>query len=73
MDTRPQQSKRREAALSSLNAAIDTVNVVKEALSMTPATAALGPVSVVLTMIKVGFFQRPVFIDCWLRAVYRNP
>ena len=71
MGTRPQRSMHREAALSSLNAAIDTVNVVKEALGMTLGTTALCPVSVVLTMIKVGF-QVPIRVRRLLANVYRN-
>ena len=53
MDTKSQQ--RREGALSSLNMAIEAMNLAKELSSLTPAKAVFGSVSVVLTMIKVGF------------------
>jgi len=55
MATKFQQRKRRDVALSSLNAAIDAVNVMKEATSITPAPAVFGTVSVLLTMIRVRF------------------
>jgi len=53
MDTKSQQ--RREGTLSSLNMAIEAMNLAKELSSLTPAKAVFGSVSVVLTMIKVGF------------------
>ena len=59
MDPNPQRPKRRDRILSSLNAAIDAVNVAKDALSPTPAKAACGTVSVILVMIRVG----PLFIS----------
>ena len=55
MDASSQRPKERDGALSSLNAAIEVINIAKDALSMTPAKAALGSVSVILTMIRVGF------------------
>lgn len=55
MDTNAPQPKRRDNVLTSLNVAIDVVNIAKDALSMTPAKAACYSVSVILTMIKVGF------------------
>ena len=55
MDTKAQRQKRRDTVLSSLNAAIEALNIVKDVLSMTPAKAALGSVTVILTMIRVGF------------------
>ena len=54
MDPRPQRPKRRDTVLSSLNVAIETMNIANDALSMTPAKAALGSVTVILTMIRVG-------------------
>ena len=54
MDARPQRPKRRDATLSSLNTAIEAVNIAKDILSMTPATAALSTVSVILVAIRVG-------------------
>ena len=55
MDTRAQRRKRRDTTLSSLNAAIEALNIAKDVLSLTPAKAALGSVTVILTMIRVGF------------------
>jgi len=53
MDANSQRPKRREVVISSLNAAIDALNIVKEAMDMTPVKAAFGSVSVILTMIRV--------------------
>jgi len=55
MATKPQRPKHRDVALSSLNAAVETLNLVKESASVTPAKAIFGTVSVVLTMIRVSF------------------
>ena len=55
MDMRAQRRKRRDTTLSSLNAAIEALNIVKDVLSLTPAKATLGSVTVILTMIRVGF------------------
>ena len=55
MDSRSRQQRRRDTALSSLNVAIETTNITNGALRMTPANAALGSVTVILTMIRVGF------------------
>ena len=60
MASNPQQQKRRDNALSSLNVAIDALNITKDILSGTPAKAVCGPVSVILTMIKVRSFFRCV-------------
>jgi len=53
MTTESQQPKRQEGALSSLNVAIDIVNLAKEVSNVTPATAAFGSVTILLTMIRV--------------------
>ena len=53
MDSKSQ--RRRDGALLSLNVAIEAVNLAKEISSITPAKAVFGSVSVVLTMIRVGF------------------
>jgi hypothetical protein len=63
MIAKSQRQKRRDATLSSLNATIEAINVAKDALSMTPAKAALGSVSIILSMIRVGF-PRSVLVDC---------
>ena len=55
MNTKSQRPKRPDAIFSSLNAAIDAMNIAKDVLGMTPAKAAFGTVSVILTMIRVGF------------------
>ena len=53
MATKPQESKARDGLLSSLNTAIDALNLAKEISSATPAKAVFGSVSALLTMIKV--------------------
>jgi len=53
MAAKSQRPKGRDSALSSLNVAIDFLNLAKEASSITPAKAAFGTVSILLTMIKV--------------------
>jgi len=55
MDTKSQQPKGRDSILSSLNVAIEAVNLAKEISSVTPAKAVFGSVGVLLTMIKVRF------------------
>ena len=55
MAAKPQRSKGRNGTLSSLNVAIEALNLAKEAASFTPAKAAFGSVSILLTMIRVGF------------------
>ena len=57
MATKSQRQKRREVTLSSLNAAIEALNIMKEATSITPAPAVFGTVSVLLTMIRVRSFS----------------
>ena len=47
------RQKRQENALALLNGAIEALNLAKEISSATPAKAAFGSVSVLLTMIKV--------------------
>jgi len=55
MATKSQQPKGRDGALSSLNMAIDALNLAKEVSSITPAKAVFGTVSILLTMIRVRF------------------
>ena len=62
MDTNVRQQKRRDIALSSLGAAIETLNLAKEISSITPAKAVFGSVSIILTTIKVSFLLRHL---CW--------
>ena len=54
MDPNEQRPKRQDGVLSSLNAAIDAMNIAKDVMNITPAKAVFGCVSVVLTMIRVG-------------------
>jgi len=58
MATESQQPKNRERTLSSLNVAIDIVNLAKEVSDITPAKAAFGTVSILLTMIRVRLLFR---------------
>ena len=53
MATKHQRPKGRDAVLSSLNMAIDALNLAKELSSITPAKAVFGSVGILLTMIKV--------------------
>jgi hypothetical protein len=53
MDAKSQ--RRQDVTLSSLNVAIEVMNLAREIASITPAKAVFGSVSVVLAMIKVSF------------------
>jgi len=53
MDAKTQRPKDREGAISALNVAVEALNLIKEVASVTPAKAAFGSVSVLLTMIRV--------------------
>jgi len=53
MATKSQQPKGRDGALSTLNVAIEAMNLAKEVSSITPAKAVFGSVSILLTMIRV--------------------
>ena len=57
MTPKSQQSKARDGVLSTLNVAIETLNLAKEISSITPAKVAFGSVSALLTMIKVRFLN----------------
>jgi len=57
MAAKPQRLKERDGILSSLNLAIEAMNLAKEVTSVTPAKAVFGTVSVLLTTIRV----RPPF------------
>jgi len=57
MEPNARRQKRRETLLSSLDVAIETLNIAKEIASITPAKAVFGSVSVILAMIKVGGFR----------------
>jgi hypothetical protein len=56
MDANSQRQKGRDDALSSLNMAVDAINLAKDIVDIAPAKAAFGSVSALLTMIRVRFF-----------------
>ena len=56
MDSKSQ--RRRDGALSLLNAAIEAMNLAEDDPSMTPAKTIFGSVSAVLTTIRVSFLLR---------------
>jgi len=60
MQANSQQPKGRDGTISSLNIAIEGLNLAKELSDITPARAVFGSASVLLTMIKVRF---PLFCD----------
>jgi len=68
MDMKSERPKRQDNALSSLNVAIEATNITREVLSITPAKAVCGSVSVVLTMIGVRFLLVRL-IDCGLKHI----
>jgi hypothetical protein len=51
-----QRPKERDGALSSLNLAIDAVNLAKDIVDIAPAKIVFGFVSFILTRIKVCSF-----------------
>lgn len=53
MTPKPQGPELEDHIISSLDVAIDALNITKEILSITPAKAVCGSVGVVLTMIRV--------------------
>jgi len=55
MSAKSKRPEGRAGVLSSLNVAIDDLNLAKAASSITPAKATFGSVSVLLTEIRVGF------------------
>ena len=60
MTDKSKRPKGRDGVLSLLNVAIDGLNLAKELSSVTPAQAAFGSVTVLLTMIRVSFL---IFCD----------
>jgi len=54
-----QRQKRRDTTLSSLNAAIEALDFMKEATTITPAPAVFDTVSALLTTIRVRFPSSP--------------
>ena len=55
MTDKSQRPKGRDGVLSSMNMAIDGLNLAKEISGVAPAKAVFGSVAVLLTMIKVCF------------------
>ena len=55
MDPKSQRQKGRDRVLSSLNVAIEALNLAKDAAGIAPAQAAFSSVSALLTMIRVHF------------------
>jgi hypothetical protein len=58
MDPDTQRQKRQHNVISWLNVTIEAMNLAKEVSSITPAKAVFASVSVILTMVRVGFFLR---------------
>ena len=54
MTDKSQQPEGQDGVLSTLNVAIDTLNLAKEVASITPAKAAFGSVAILLAMVRVG-------------------
>ena len=54
MTDKYQQPKGQDGVLSTLNLAIDGLNLAKEVASVTPAKAAFGAVAILVTMIRVS-------------------
>jgi len=55
MHANSQRPEGRDRTISSLNIAIEGLNLAKELSDITPAKAVFGSASVLLTMIKVCF------------------
>ena len=55
MTTKSQRRKRRGGGVSSLNTAIEALNLAKDISGIPPAQAVFGAVSALLTMIRVCF------------------
>ena len=63
MDANSQRQKRQNGTLSSLNTVIEAANLARDISNTTVTKAALGSVSVLLTMIRVrlAFFSDVLF------------
>ena len=55
MAAEPQRRKTREGVISTLNAAVEIMNLANERTSITPAKVVFGSASDVLTIIRVRF------------------
>ena len=68
MAAKSQRPKGRDRSISALNVTIEALNLAKEVSSITPAKAAFGSVSVLLTMIKVCYllsYGRILHVHVW--------
>ena len=65
MDPNSQRPKGRDRIFSSLNVAIEALNIAKDACGIPPAQAAIGSVIALLTIIRVRFL---LFYDDELRV-----
>ena len=63
MAPNPERPRRRDNVISSLNMAIEALNLTKEILSITPAKSVCGSVSLILVMIRVRV-PRFASVDC---------
>ena len=70
MTDKSQRPMGQDSALSSLNVAIDTLHLAKEASSVMLAKSVFGSTSVLLTTIRVGFL--PAHAGRLLANVYRT-
>ena len=55
MNTDSQRPGGREGAISALNTAIEDIDLAEKVSSIAPAKAVFGLVSILLTLIRVGF------------------
>jgi len=60
MTTKSQRPKGPDSALSSLNGAIEAIDLAKENSRITQAKAALGSVVIFLAVIRVSFLLVPI-------------
>ena len=70
MTDKSQRPMGQEDTLSSLNAAIDALNIAKEASRIIPAKAVFNSTNALLIAIRVGFLQ--VHVGRLLADVYRT-
>ena len=57
MTDKSQQPKGQDGVLSTLNLAIDGLNLAREVATVTPAEVAFGAVAILVTMIRVSPFS----------------
>ena len=69
METKFQRPKEPDGPLSSLNAAIGTLDLARDRLGVKPAKDAIGSASILLTTIRVRF--PPAHVDRLLTGLLR--